>query len=129
MKLSESDYKSIRLFFKNKKSFRKLTKEQQHLVGALDTPDPLLSLTDMTKSNQIKTRLVQDKVLTDAELDVIEDKRKLDIMIAANRDFMFKDSRVISVDWLQKIDDMYETAKDTYDFVTKDHRYYHIKTI
>ena len=67
MKLSESDYKSIRLFFKNKKSFQKLTKEQQHLVGVLDTPDPLLSLTDMTKSNQIKTRLVQDKVLTDAD--------------------------------------------------------------
>ena len=111
--LSENDYSRLKDFFKGRVLYLELQPKQRNILKTFDEEETTLSVGDLTKVNDLKTRLVKDEILTAAKITEIENSELFAQQIAAQQNFRFSDVKRADP-WTKRIDAMFLEAKKSF---------------
>ena len=109
--LSEQDYQRLKKFFHGGLTYQQLSSNLHKLIVNFDKPETGLSVRDLTKLNQLKTRLVKENVLTQTRIDQIEDSELFSKQIATKSNFGITDLSKSINPWKARLEQMYVDAK------------------
>ena len=113
--LPESDYQKLKRFFQGGLPFKSLSRKLRTLLKKFDISETALTVGELTKITQLKTRLVKERVLTQKTLDGIEDSELMTKRIDAKGDFRISDISKETVDpWKTRFEAMYVEAKKSF---------------